>query len=57
MNIKDALNEFESDQEDYAMSRERILKMAVDNGASEKALNGDHRCAVWYLRGCLRRTK
>ena len=44
-------------QKDHASAREMVLRAAMEEGATEQFLNGDHRIAVAYLRGVQGRKK
>ena len=51
MTIGDAIFNFNEARCDYEAARKELLQKAMDEGADEKALNGDHRCTLWFLRG------
>jgi len=38
-------------QEDYGQARKDLIEKAIELGAAEKSINGDHRIAMSYLNG------
>ena len=49
--IGEVIFNFQEKQEEYGEARKELIEKAIELGASEKAINGDHRIAMSYLVG------
>ena len=49
--IGEVIFNFKERQEDYGQARKDLIEKAVELGADEKSINGDHRIAMSYLMG------